>query len=319
MEIDAVITWVDSSDEVWRNKINKYLEQKIDWNNKKDSKRYNSINEVEIAITSILKFATFIKNIYVVTDNQSPKNFLKLKNKASGLGVKLELIDHKVLFRGFEEFLPVFNSQTIETMLYRIPNLAEHFVYFNDDFFLINETKSSDFFNDGFPVLRGKWSDFDEDIWYRKILNSHKKKRIFSYRYVKEDTAKLLKFDKYFNINHTPYPLRKSTIQHFFEKNPELLEQNIKFRFRHKDQFLLQVLANHIEIKKGTCDLKENLSLFYTHKYGWNKILKKIFRANKSKQLFICLQNLETASKPKLRFLLKWLDKRLDSNFANEL
>ncbi len=71
----------------------------------------------------------------MVTDNQIPKNFLKLKDKASERGVNLELVDHKVLFRGYEEYLPVFNSQTIETVLHRVPNLAEYFVYFNDDFF----------------------------------------------------------------------------------------------------------------------------------------------------------------------------------------
>ena len=29
MKIDAVITWVDSSDDVWKNKINQYLEIKL--------------------------------------------------------------------------------------------------------------------------------------------------------------------------------------------------------------------------------------------------------------------------------------------------
>lgn len=319
MKIDAVITWVDSSDDVWRNKINQYFKKKKGWNSKKESLRYNSINEIEIAITSILKFATYIKNIYVVTDNQIPNNFFKLKDSASDKGVNLELIDHKVLFRGYEEYLPVFNSQTIETVLHRIPNLAEHFVYFNDDFFLINQTRPNDFFKNGYPVLRGEWEEFDEKTWYKRILNSHKKKRVFSYRYVKEDTAKLLGFTNYYNINHTPYPLRKTTIQKFFEQNPNLLENNIRFRFRHKDQFLLQVLANHLEIKKGTCNLTKNLSLFYTHKYSWSKILKKIYRAKKNKSLFLCLQSLETASKPKLRFLLRWIDEKLDSNFANEL
>ncbi|WP_435254781.1 Stealth CR1 domain-containing protein [Tenacibaculum sp. A30] len=321
MQIDAVITWVDSSDEVWRNKINQYLEKKIDWNNKKDSTRYNSINEIEISITSILKFATFIKNIYVVTDNQIPNNFFELKKRAIDLGVNLELIDHKILFKGYEEYLPVFNSQTIETMLYRIPNLSEHFVYFNDDFFLIRETSPDDFFKDSYPLIRGKWKEYDENIWYKKVVNSRKRKRIFCHRYTKEDTAKLLGFGKYFNIHHTPYPLRKSTIQNFFEENPKLLESNIKHRFRHKDQFLLQSLANHLEIKNGTCTLTKKLSLFYTHKYGWSKIFKKMYKADlkKEKVLFLCLQSLETVSKRKLRFLLRWIDKKLDSNFANEI
>ncbi len=318
MQIDAVITWVDSSDEVWRNKINQYLEKKIDWSNKKDSTRYNSINEIEISITSILKFATFIKNIYVVTDNQILKNFISLKNKASSLGVNLEIIDHKILFRGYEEYLPVFNSQTIETMLHRIPNLAEHFVYLNDDFFLINKTKPNDFFKKSYPILRGGWKEYDENIWYKKMLNSWKKKRVFNHRYVKEDTAKLLGFDKYYNIHHTPYPLRKSTIMTFFEENPELLRKNLEYRFRHKNQFLLQVLANHLEIKKGTCELNNDLALIYTHKYSWYTILRKVFneKLKERKILFCCLQSLETTSKRKQKFLLKWIDKKMETNFA---
>lgn len=321
MNIDAVITWVDSSDKAWRHKINQYLEKKIDWNNKKKSTRYNSINEIEICITSILKFATFIKNIYVVTDNQKPDNFEKLQAKALTQNVNLQVIDHKTIFNNYEQYLPTFNSQTIETMLYKIPNLSEHFVYFNDDMFLINETKPSDFFINKYPVLRGKWLKYDEDIFHKKILNANKKKRIFNHRYVKEDTAKMLGFQNYFNIHHTPYPLRKSTIQLFFEQNPKLLENNIKYRFRHKNQFLLQVLANHIEIKKKTCILIKELSLFYTHKYTWYKILKKTIKIDLKgdKKKFLCLQSLETINKRKLQYLLKWIDKKIDSNFANEL
>ncbi|WP_275315518.1 hypothetical protein [Tenacibaculum bernardetii] len=321
MQIDAVITWVDSSDEAWRGKINEHIDKKIDWNNKKDSTRYNSINEIEISIVSILKLATFIKNIYVVTDNQQPKNFENLKKKALSLNVNIELIDHSIIFMGYEEYLPTFNSQTIETMLYRIPNLSEHFVYFNDDMFLINKTKPSDFFIDQYPVLRGRWLEFDEHTWYKRLLNSNKKKRIFCHRYVKEDTAKVLGFDKHFNIHHTPYPLRKTTIHSFFEENPKLLVNNIKHRFRHKDQFLLQGLANHIEIKNGTCTLTKSLSLFYTHKYNWYKILKKTVKTDlkEDKVLFLCLQSLETISKRKLRFLLKWIDKKLNSNFADDV
>ena len=49
-----------------------------------------------------------------------------------------------------------------------IPGLAEHFIYFNDDFFLLNPVKEEDFFIEGKPVIRGLWT-FYEDIWYKKI------------------------------------------------------------------------------------------------------------------------------------------------------
>ena len=37
--------------------------------------------------------------------------------------------------------------------------------------FLINKTNPSDFFINGFPVLRGKWLKFDEDLFYKKLKN----------------------------------------------------------------------------------------------------------------------------------------------------
>ena len=44
--VDAVITWVDSTDVVWQNNINKYLENKIDWNNENTINAYHSKCEV---------------------------------------------------------------------------------------------------------------------------------------------------------------------------------------------------------------------------------------------------------------------------------
>lgn len=39
-----------------------------------------------------------------------------------------EIIDH--------DYLPTFNSHVIEANLHKIPNLSEHFIYFNDDVFV---------------------------------------------------------------------------------------------------------------------------------------------------------------------------------------
>ena len=315
MQIDAVITWVDSSDESWRIKINQCLEKKIDWLNKEESTRFNSINEIEICVHSILKFATYIKNIYLVTDKQQPQNFENLRNKAQKDGVKLELIDHSVIFSGYEEYLPTFNSQSIETVLYKIPNLAEHFVYFNDDFFLINKTKPEDFFKNKFPILRGEWIKvYREDEKNRKNFTPH--------NFTKIKTAQRIGFLKeIYSFHHTPHPMRKSVIKQYLEYNKGILEQNISYKFRNEKQFILQGLVNHIEIKNKNCYFDKNLSLVYMHNYDWFTILKKTIRADyrKEKDMFMCLQSLETVEEKKLKYLLKWVDKKLDSNFTDEL
>ncbi|WGH76623.1 Stealth CR1 domain-containing protein [Tenacibaculum tangerinum] len=326
MQIDAVITWVDSSDELWRKKINQYLEKKIDWSNKKESTRYNSINEIEITILSILKFAVYIKNIYVVTDNQQPRNFLELKEKALSKEVNLELVDHTVIFRGYEDFLPTFNSCSIISMLFRIPNLSNNFVVFNDDTFLMRETKEEDFFIDNKPVIRGRWDSYYEDKFFRNLFQ--KVKGIFKkndpkktgYKLAQQKSAKLLGFKKYIRRDHTPVSIKKSGLENYFLENPSFLGNNIKYRFRDNTQFIISSLSNHIQIKNNDYVLDRDFKLSYFQSYKkvliWLKLL--IFSIDKSK-LFMCFQSLETAEKEKQKYILEWIDKRLNSNFADEL
>jgi len=207
--IDAVITWVDGSDVTWREKINTHLEKKIDWNNKISSKRYNSIDEIDIAIESIIKFAPFIRNIFLVTDNQQPKSFDALKEKAAKQNIHLKLVDHSVIFKDYETCLPTFNSCSIITMLYRIPEMAEHFVIFNDDTFLMRPTKVEDFFVNGLPVIRGRWDNFYNNNWFRKTYNKYFNKNLktnVGYKYLQQKSAQIAGFkDKYVRRDHTPF------------------------------------------------------------------------------------------------------------------
>ena len=158
--IDAVILWVNGNDDKHKIKISKYVDNKNDISLTKFRTRFDQVNEIKFTIDSILKFAPYIENIHIITDEQTPK-FLK-KREINDYYEKVLIIDHKVVFKGFEEFLPTFNCRPIETCMHRIPGLAEHFIYFNDDFFLIKHTKPTDFFRNGLPVLRGKWLKFDK-------------------------------------------------------------------------------------------------------------------------------------------------------------
>ena len=99
--IDAVITWVDGNDKKWQNKINEFKDVKINFNRKQESARYNSIGEIDIAIKSIIKYASFIRNIYLVTDNQEPEFFENLQSLARKKEINLILVDHKVIFNKF--------------------------------------------------------------------------------------------------------------------------------------------------------------------------------------------------------------------------
>lgn len=213
--VDAVITWVDGNDSAHKTKMSKYLKNPSSLTSKSVRMRYNQVNEIEYVVKSILKYAKFVRNIYIVTDNQTP-DFLEEKEKIKNDFPTVFVIDHKTIFRGNEVYLPTFNSLSIETLLYKIPDLSEHFVYFNDDFFLANKVRLDDFFIDGKPVIRGSWSKFYDDVWYKKLkkvfLKISNKKQNLTYKHRKglQKSAEFLNFKYFFFTEHTPSALRKS-------------------------------------------------------------------------------------------------------------
>lgn len=52
-----------------------------------------------------------------------------------------------------QEYLPTFNSCTIEMFLHRIPDLSERFIYGNDDMFPLSPLQPDDFFRGTLPCL----------------------------------------------------------------------------------------------------------------------------------------------------------------------
>lgn len=322
IQVDAVITWVNGNDKNWQEKINAYSESKINFSSENHLKRYNSIGEIDIAIKSIIKFAPFIKNIFLVTDNQSPESFDSLKSLAQKKGINLELVDHKIIFSGFEEYLPTFNSCSIISMLFKIPNLSEHFIIFNDDTLIMREVSVDDFFINGEPIIRGKWQQFNENKTIRKsyhkiltFLDIPIKKNKYSFKKLQQNSAKLALMDKYVRRFHTPVCVRKSTLTNFFKKDT-LLRKNIQHRFRNENQFLLSSLSEHLEIKNNTYHYRNysQLTYFRSYKKLWlTKLKLNWFEKDKSK-LFITFQSLDMANDKILEYILYWIEKRLSKN-----
>jgi len=329
MEVDAVITWVDGNDKNWQNKFNIYSETKIDFNKKKESVRYNSIGEINIAIKSIIKYASFVKNIFLITDNQTPNSFEALKLLALKSDINLEIVDHQIIFKGYEQFLPSFNSCSIGCMLFRIPNLSNHFIIFNDDTFLMRETNITDFFINDSPIIRGKWEKYYKDQLIRKnyykilsILGINKRIKTLGFKKFQQNSARLTGAKEYLRRFHTPVSIRKNTLDFFFKKNNKILEKNIKHKFRNEDQFIISSLSEHIEIQNNSFYYKKDPQLVYFRSYKNYYIVKlKLFwfSINK-KKLFLTFQSLELANIYSQKYILNWIEKRLlDSNKDSSL
>ena len=122
--IDIVYTWVDGSDPAWLERRRPFAPSSggVD----ASASRYHDRDELRYSLRSVHAYAPWVRRVFLVTDQQRP-HWLT--------GDRVTVIDHRDLFPD-SSVLPTFNSHAIETVLHRIPDLAEHFVYFNDDVFL---------------------------------------------------------------------------------------------------------------------------------------------------------------------------------------
>ncbi len=308
--IDAVIAWVDGSDPklVEKRKLfqNSELKQQVPG---AESTRFSSLNEVSYCILSILKFAPFIRNIFIVTDNQDPK-LNKVVHKYFPKRVSdLRIVDHKEIFHGYENYLPTFNSICISNMLWRIKGLSEKFVYFNDDIFLIRPVNPSIWFRNRRPVLRGAWAfpPFERLLWdniklfFQKVFLNKEKEKTPSFQINQWNAAHMQGFRFcYFRSGHTPLALNKKRIGDFFNNNPKILEENIKHRFRKYSQFNTVALANHLEYNFGNKNFAPSKAVYMQPKNSNKSYVDRKFKQCKSDKgiLFLCVQSLDLASKP---------------------
>ncbi|MES2412109.1 MAG: stealth family protein [Bacteroidota bacterium] len=316
-EIDAVIPWVDGSDENHIRKLNQYLENKSSLSQKGFLTRFNEVNEIEYCVKSIKKFAPYVRNIYIVTDEQTPSFLEDPINNGKYPNVKI--IDHKEIFKGYESYLPVFNSNSIETMVSRIPGLSEHFILFNDDVFLIGDTKPTDFFTpEGLPIIRGRWETY-ESTKFKDFLKDVglKKKRISKLGYKKgqENSAKILGFKKYLKLSHTAGPIRKSIVNDYFDKHPEVVIDNIKSRLRIPTYFMMRSHASHLEVINKSFELNNDYRLIHfgssDKPLTWIKF-KFSLQEKKKDKLFLNIQSLDLYPAKKQNYILNWLDKLLE-------
>jgi len=135
--IDVVYTWVDGSDPEWlrqRAKVGaRAYHPEAD-----NPARYINRDELRYSLRSLHMFAPWVRNIYIVTADQSPE-WIDLTPP------NISLVSHREIFSD-PSALPTFNSRAIESQLHHIDGLSEHFLYLNDDMFFARPVPPSLFF-----------------------------------------------------------------------------------------------------------------------------------------------------------------------------
>jgi hypothetical protein len=181
--IDLVYLWVDGNDAAWQSKRNAFIGNTRENSAENCEGRYANNDELKYSLRSVEKYATWIRKIFIVTDNQTP-DWLNIENP------KIKIIDHKDIMP--PESLPCFNSALIEHFLYKIPDLSEHFLYANDDTFINKFVTSDTFFApDGLPIIRLQRKWFRKLYWF--FREKVQKKPLDNYRHTIRNAAELVK------------------------------------------------------------------------------------------------------------------------------
>lgn len=294
MDIDFVITWVDMNNPEWQAEFSKYAGNKNNSKNGVSEARFRDYGFLKYWFRGIEKFAPWVRKIHLVTTGQVPE-WLDVNNP------RIHLVRHKDFIP--HEFLPTFNSVVIERYMYRIEGLAEHFVYFNDDFYIINHVSVDRFFQNGLPrdiavfQYNPSWSQ-----WYVRIKNNI---RIINQHFAKKEVmaqhrdkwfhksygSKVLwnhllrPYGKFITLRtpHNAQPYLKSTFEEVWSVAEKELTETSVNKFRALNDYTPELFRTW-QICKGnfepynTYDDTKMFPLFIRSKQAVNAIRQQSYR-----------------------------------------
>jgi Stealth protein CR2, conserved region 2/Stealth protein CR1, conserved region 1/Stealth protein CR3, conserved region 3 len=234
--IDAVYTWVDGEDPVWREKM---LRARAEADGREyhplahGDHRFVQRDELKFSLRSLAMYAPWIRHIYLVTDNQCP-DWLDRRHP------KITLVDHKDIFDD-HSVLPVFNSNAIISRLHHIPGLGEHYIFFNDDFFL------------GRPLTPGQFFTPQG----MALVSPSRNRRPFGAAAASDEPHFNLSrniralIEQEFGvtishaIKHTPYPQLRSVHEEMEAKFADVYRKTVSSRFRHHEDIVADQLFHY--------------------------------------------------------------------------
>jgi Stealth protein CR2, conserved region 2/Stealth protein CR3, conserved region 3/Stealth protein CR4, conserved region 4/Stealth protein CR1, conserved region 1 len=233
--IDVIYTWVDGSDPRWRQRwLTARGDHDILSEQAANDSRYLDREELRYSLRSLHLYAPWIRNIYIVTDDQLP---YWLDTSRPGVSV----ISHRDLFEPGSR-LPTFNSHAIESQLYRTPGLAEHFIYFNDDVFLGRPVTPDTFFHGNgvakFFLSRSAPLDSGEPSFGDIPVDAAGKnnREVLRERFGRTVTQKM---------KHTPHAMRRSVLEKISTELREHVTRTRDNQFRHPTDLSIASSLHH--------------------------------------------------------------------------
>lgn len=232
--VDVVYTWVDGSDPAWQ------ADRDAHWPDPEglaadalDPARSRDREELRYSLRSLSMYANWIRKVWIVTSGQVPAWL-------AGDNPRLQVVTHAEIFTD-PDALPVFNSHAIESQLHHIPELAEHFLYLNDDFFFGRPVRPELFFHgNGVPKLMTSPIaidlDLDTDVRNGATLAARRGRQWLEEAFGRTVTNRM---------RHVPHAHRKSVLVDLEAMIPDDFARVSHSQFRHRDDLSIPSELGH--------------------------------------------------------------------------
>ena len=141
--VDVVVTWVNHEDADWQAMYRDYYPDEagnpsFGSGDALSMLRFHNNDELRYALRSVWQNLPWVNHVHIFS-NCRPPAWLQANHP------RISWVYHEEVIPA--RYLPTFNSHVIESFLHHLPDLTEHFIYMNDDFFVMNRKDRSDFFN----------------------------------------------------------------------------------------------------------------------------------------------------------------------------
>ena len=248
-KIDIVIPYYNDNDEIWKNKMYKYMSVEGSHDRQvTGEERYREWGCFKYFFRGVEKNCKWVNKVFLIVASESQiPEWIDRKNP------KLRIVLHKDFIP--IELLPTFNIFTIENYICRIKELADNYIYCNDDYYFLNPTTAGMFFVDGYPVYNdteteiATFDDSGTDGTFYRVLNNGMELQ----ETIDEKKARWYAFD------HLPVSHKKNFENEILKEHfDKFIRANKRSKFRNKEN-----ISNHV----FTCLYKDTKPYYKFNNY----------------------------------------------------
>lgn len=138
-DVDIIIPWVDSSDPEWIKQYKESMQRYCPDKEAVSDIRFQNWDNLKYLFRAINMYMPWYNRIFFITYGHVPE-WMNVDND------RIVVVKHKDYIP--DEYLPTFNSNTIEMNYFRIKNLSENFIIFNDDMFPLQSIEKQYYFKE---------------------------------------------------------------------------------------------------------------------------------------------------------------------------